>query len=73
MTEFTSLKAIALLTKLYTGYAYSLAFIFQSGIVLLLAFISSGLFIFICRHRYRKSLQSNFNITRNRLVHGYRR
>ncbi len=37
MTGFTSLKAITLITKLYTGYAYSLAFIFQSSLVLLLA------------------------------------
>ncbi len=37
MTGFTSLKALALITKLYTGYAYSLAFIFQSSLVLLLA------------------------------------
>lgn len=50
MTEFTSLKAIALLTKLYTGYAYSLAFIFQSSLVLIMAVVSSVLSI----HLYRK-------------------
>ena len=50
MTGFTSLKAITLITKLYTGYAYSLAFIFQSSLVLIMAAISTGIFIHLSKH-----------------------
>lgn len=50
MTGITTLKVLTLITKLYTGYAYSLAFIFQSSLVLILAFISSA----ISMHLYRK-------------------
>lgn len=41
MTGFTTLKALTLITKLYTGYAYSLAFIFQSSLVLILAAVAT--------------------------------
>lgn len=47
MTGVTTLKALTLITKLYTGYAYSLAFIFQSGLVLLIAFVTTVSYILL--------------------------
>ncbi len=49
MAELTSLKAVTLLAKLYTGYAYSLAFIFQSSLVLILAVLATVLYLQLLR------------------------
>lgn len=47
MTGLTTLKALTLITKLYTGYAYSLAFLFQSSLVLIMAAVATVGYIWI--------------------------
>lgn len=47
MTGFTTFKTLTFLTKLYTGYAYSLAFIFQSSLVLILAVLATVTYVFV--------------------------
>lgn len=52
MLELVSLRAIMIITKLYTAYAYSLAFIFQSSIVLIMALATTVMYVFL---KQRKS------------------
>lgn len=66
MTGFTSLKALALITKLYTGYAYSLAFIFQSSLVLLLAASFTVIYMLISDKSRRTQKDSLSAIKRQR-------
>ncbi len=65
MTGFTTLKALTLLTKLYTGYAYSLAFIFQSSLVLILAVITTIGYALLKQHLYRSQQQSALDTVRH--------
>lgn len=53
MTGITTLKALTLMTKLYTGYAYSLAFIFQSSLVLIMAAIATVSYALLKQHSYQ--------------------
>lgn len=53
MTGLTTLKALTLITKLYTGYAYSLAFIFQSSLVLIMAVFATIGYILIKERAYQ--------------------
>lgn len=62
MTGITTLKVLTLITKLYTGYAYSLAFIFQSSLVLILAALSTLTYIFIKEKALQKSQSPSCNL-----------
>lgn len=53
MTGLSTLKALTLITKLYTGYAYSLAFIFQSSLVLIMAAIATLSYALLKQHSYQ--------------------
>ncbi|WP_415892323.1 hypothetical protein ACMXYN_13775 [Neptuniibacter sp. PT8_73] len=65
MTGITTLKALTLMTKLYTGYAYSLAFIFQSSLVLIMAGIATLGYALLKQHSY---LQPNNISYRRKMI-----
>lgn len=67
MTGITTLKALTLITKLYTGYAYSLAFIFQSSLVLIMAAVATIGYALLKQHRYQTvKLQAKRHTHRSR-------
>lgn len=59
MAGLTTLKALTLITKLYTGYAYSLAFLFQSSLVLIMAAIATVGYTFLKTHQNNHSPIAN--------------
>lgn len=54
MTGLISLKAVSIIAKLYAGYAYSLAFIFQSSLVLILAVLATCACVLIKEQQFKR-------------------